>query len=174
MSKLISNTVKLNALEEATSFPSFKEIKDAPIIEIEPLEPTESLAEQHDVQLDYYSIEQIIKNDEKIMNLEGAKVNLILDIIELLCDKKNKFYLNNHNYIGFFWRGLPILCLKINDNKQRNRMVYISVKVYKDELDDYLNEQKVGKTGTIVLASLVVVGLIGGYLYYKWRYTGPN
>lgn len=147
MVKPIENIeLKLQALEEAISYPKYKEEKDTCMIEV----PSFS----------YDIISEKIQNNEKLTNLEGAKIDLILEIVKLMSDNKIKYNVELHNYIGFYWRGLLIVTIKINSDQQElqlvnSRMMYVSVKVYKDELQTAMTDRKISR---------VLAGTIGGLL----------
>lgn len=147
--------IKMQALDEAISYPPYKEVKDATVIEID--------------KFDYDIISEKITSNEKLTNLEGAKIDLLLEMLKILNDNRIKFNIELHNYIGFYWRGLPILVIKINgESINQLRMMYISVKVYKDELVEKLADKKLSKIlfggmGTILLLG----GLLIGYTIIK-------
>lgn len=148
--------LKLQALEEAISYPTFRsEIKDTITLEMD--------------NFDYDIISDKIKNNEKLTNLEGAKIDLILDVINLLYNNKKKFNVDIHKYIGFYWRGLPILIIKINREPTEEpppRMMYISVKVFKDELADRIADKKMSRAVVGTLGGILILGgLITGYIF---------
>lgn len=147
--------LKLQALEEAISYPTYKEVEGAAIIEINTF--------NHEV------ISEKIKSNEKLTNLEGAKITLLLEVIKLLSDNTIKFNIELHNYIGFYWRGLPILIIKIkSDNPNQQRMMYISVKVYKDEFNGKFIDKKMSRYLFAGVGSIVALGLLLiGYSFVK-------
>jgi hypothetical protein len=71
--------------------------------------------------------------------------------------------------MGFYWRGLPILVVKINgESMNLMRMMYISVKVYKDELTDALADKQVTKSLFRGIGAVILLGgLIFGYIIMK-------
>lgn len=147
--------LKLQALEEAISYPPFREVKDTITLEMD--------------NFDYDIISDKIRSNEKLTNLEGAKINLILDVTNLLYNHKKKFNVDIHKYIGFYWRGLPILIIKIGKETSDNpppRMMYISVKVFKDDLAERISDKKVNRAVVGTLGGILLVGgLIAGYLF---------
>lgn len=136
--------LKLQALDEAISYPPYKEVKDAMTIEVE--------------DFNYHIIQDKVKDNEEFTNLEGAKVNLILEMIELLGENKKRYNVGLHNYIGFYWRGLPILIVKINSNTIQQRMMYISVKVYKDDLSEKLTNKNISRILAGGIGGLLIIG----------------
>lgn len=149
MSNKIENLdIKLNALEEAISYPSLKKqaFGDACIIEVE--------------TFDYDIIRQKIKDNEKLTNLEGTKMDLILEVLKLLNDYKIKYNVELHNIIGFYFRGLLLLVLKVTGNQVNNqdRMIYVSVKVYKDELNQSLSDKKLSRYVAGIFVGLLLIG----------------
>lgn len=147
--------LKLQALDEAISYPPYKEVEDAPVIEVD--------------KFDYTVISEKISSNEKLTNLEGAKIDLLLEVIKILSDNVIKFNIELHNYMGFYWRGLPILVVKINgESMNLMRMMYISVKVYKDELTDALADKQVTKSLFRGIGAVILLGgLIFGYIIMK-------
>lgn len=138
--------LKQKALEEAISYPKLREDKETCMIEV----PTFS----------YELISDKIQGNEKLTNLEGAKIEMLLEMIRLLSDYKIKYNVELHNYIVFMWRGLPIITIKVTGDQQtpqlpQGRMMYVSVKVYKDELQTLMTDRKISR---------VVAGTIGGLL----------
>jgi hypothetical protein len=160
MDKINNLNIKINALEEAISYPAIKNgnFSESCIIETN--------------EFNYEIISEKIKNNEKLTNLEGTKMDLILEVLRLLNDNKIKFNVELHNTFGFYFRGLPLLILKITDGPTNNdfRMVYISVKVYKDTIKEDLNDIKVSKIVAGSLGSIFVlaVGMIG-YSFIKGK-----
>ncbi|QKF94334.1 hypothetical protein QKU48_gp0876 [Fadolivirus algeromassiliense] len=149
-SKIQDLELKKKALEEAISYPRLREDKDTCLIEVQ--------------SFTYESVSDKIQNNEKLTNLEGAKMEMILEMIRLLSEYKIKYNVELHNHIVFYWRGLPIMTIKITGdpsnetlNTQANsgRMIYVSVKAYNDELQTYLTDKKISR---------VVAGTIGGLL----------
>lgn len=156
--KIDNLDIKLVALEEAMSYPSLKDknFNDSCVIQVD--------------SFTYDNISEQIKKSEKLTNLEGAKMDLILEIMRLLNDYKIKYNVELHNTIGFYFRGLPILIIKVTGGESINqdRMIYISVKVYKDELAQGLTDSKLIKlvAGTIG-GVLLIGGIIIGYSFIK-------
>lgn len=142
--------IKLNALEEAISYPSLKKQEvlfgDACVIEVE--------------TFDYNLISEKIKDNEKLTNLEGTKMNLILEVLKLLNDYKIKYNVELHNIIGFYFRGLLLLVLKVTGNQVNNqdRMIYVSVKVYKDELTQGLSDKKLSRFVAGIFVGILLIG----------------
>lgn len=146
------DNLKLQALEDAISYPSYKEVKDTEPLEIE--------------TFDYSLISDHVKSNEKMTNLEGAKIDLLLEVANLLHSNKKKFNIDVHNYIGFYWRGLPILVVKTKTEEQPTRMMYVSVKVYKDLLAERLADKKINRAMIGTFGGLLVLGgLFAGYLF---------
>lgn len=147
--------IKLNALEEAVSYPSLKkqDFGDACIIEID--------------TFNYDTISAKIRDNEKLTNMEGAKVDLILEILRLLNDHKIKYNVELHDTVGFYFRGLPILVLKVigNESNNQERMIYISVKTYKDELSRGLTDKKLSRLLAGTIGGLLLLG--GVFVGYK-------
>jgi len=145
--------LKLKALEDAISYPSFKEVKDTCIVEVE--------------SFNYDDISKEITSNEKLTNLEGAQINLILEILKLLNDNKIKYNVVLHNNIGFYWRGLPILVIRVTGGKQnQERMMYISVKVYKDEYSTNLGARRAIKYTVVGFAVVSVLAVGLGALFF--------
>ena len=158
MNKIEHLDIKLNALEEAISYPSLKkqEFGDACIIEVE--------------TFDYDIISEKIKGNEKLTNLEGTKMELVLEVLRLLNDYKIKYNVELHNTIGFYFRGLPLLVLRVMGNQVNNqdRMIYVSVKVYKDELTQNLNDKKLSRYVAGIFGGLFLIGGVWiGYAFVK-------
>jgi|688.fasta_scaffold565377_1 hypothetical protein len=151
--------IKLTALEEAISYPSLKDrnFNDTCLLEVE--------------SFSYDLISSQISNSDKFTNLEGAKMDMILEIIRLLDDYSVKFNVELHNTIGFYFRGLPIVIVRILNNKQQqlnDRFIYISVKVYKDVLTQGLNDRKLSRIlAGSVGGALVLGGVVIGYMMIK-------
>lgn len=145
--------LKLLALDEAISYPAYREVKDATTFEIE--------------TFDYSNVSEMIKSNEKLTNLEGATINLLLEVTQLLDNYKKKFNVDMHQYIGFYWRGLPILIIKTKDSDDPPpRMMYISVKVYKDDLAERIADKKVNRTVVGTLGGILLLGgIAAGYFF---------
>lgn len=140
---------KLSSLEEAISYPSYNEIKGLTTITVE--------------SFTYESIKEKLLG-QGTETIEGEKLSLIDEIIKLLDNNKKKFHIDNHGYIGLYWRGLPILVITVNNITNKETMMYISVKTYKDEL----SKKSMTKIGSKVLFGAAGVTLFGGLLYlYK-------
>lgn len=146
--------LKLQSLEEAISYPPFREVGGTTTFEMDNFE--------------YDIISDKIKNNDKLTNLEGAKINLILEVINLLYNHKKKFNVDTHQYIGFYWRGLPILIIKINKEgiDPPTRMMYISVKVFKDDLAERITNKNLNRAVIGTFGGMLLLGgLIAGYLF---------
>lgn len=143
--KINYTELKIQALEEAISYPPFKKEKDVPTLEID--------------EFNYNTIKEKLK-DTNNSSTEGVHNDMILDMVQLLCEYKTKFQIESHSYIGFYWRGLPILILQVMNETAKNmsRMMYISVKVYKDELKVQVNDKKMQRGVIVGLGSLALFG----------------
>ena len=158
MIKLTNDYIELKhqALDEAISYPPFKEVKDAMTIEVD--------------TFNYETIENKVNNNEQFTNLEGAKVNLILEMIKLLSENKKRYNVDLHNYIGFYWRGLPIIIIKVNNEMIPQRMMYISVKVYKDDLAEKITDKKISRVVAGAIGGLLIVGgIFAGITFMKTK-----
>lgn len=137
--------LKQKALESAISYPKLREDNDTWLIEVD--------------NFSYDLISKQIQDHEKLTNFEGAKIDMILEMIKLLSDHKIKYNVELHNYIAFYFKGLPILTIKVNNSENNSvnqgRMVYVSIRTYSDELESYLTDRKLSK---------VVAGTVGGFL----------
>ena len=92
-------------------------------------------------------------------------MDLILEILRILNDHKIKYNVELHNVIGLYFRGLPILIIKITNDQLNNqdRMIYLSLKVYKDELTQRQTDKKFSK---------ILAGTIGGFLLFAGAVVG--
>lgn len=148
--------IKLNSLEEAVSYPSLKkhDLSNVCVIEVD--------------TFDFDLIQNKIKENEKLTNLEGAKMDLILDILKLLSDHKIKFNVELHNIIGFYFRGLLLLAIKVTGTQTNNldRLVYVSVKVYKDELERRMNDKRLSKIMAGTIGGIIIIG--GALISYSF------
>lgn len=136
--------LKIEALEEAISYPTFKEEKDGLIIEVD--------------EFNSENIYEKVKNNEQLSHYEGADIDLIIEMVKLLENNIKKFKIDLHNYIGFYFRGLHILTIKVNKDMITNRRMYISVKVYKDELKDKITEKKINRGVFIGVGTVLALG----------------
>jgi len=147
--------IKLISLEEAISYPPLKKqnFGNACTITVD--------------SFNYESVSEKIKENEKLTNLEGAKIDLILEVLKILNDHKIKYNVELHNVIGLHFRGLPLLIINIINDKvnNENTMIYLSLKVYKDELTQRITDKKFSK----ILAGTVggIVLFVGGMVGYK-------
>lgn len=153
----MTDKIKLTALEEAISYPPLKmsEYDSSWIIEVE--------------EFDYKQISNTIKNHEKLTNFEGAKIDLILEIVQLMSENKIKYNIGLHKTTGFYFRGLPILFITTTNNRvpDNSRVIYVSVKVYKDELSQQTNDIKLTKLLTgFTAGALVFIGVICGASFW--------
>jgi hypothetical protein len=146
------DTLKLQSLEDAISYPAYKEVGGTEPLEID--------------TFDYSLISDHVKSNEKIINFEGAQIDLLLEVVNLLHNNKKKFNIDKHSYVGFYWRGLPILVVKTRSEEQPTRMMYVSVKVYKDLLAERLTDKKINRAIVGTFGGLLVLGgLFAGYLF---------
>ena len=146
---IMTETDKLSSLEEAISYPAYNEIKGLTTINVD--------------EFNYESIKEKLLG-QGTETIEGEKLALIDEMIRLLADNKKRFHIDDHNYIGLYWRGLPILIITINDNKNNQTMMYIAVKTYKDEY----NKRAMTKFGSKIAFGALGVTVAGGLLYlYK-------
>ena len=149
--------LKLQALEEAISYPHFKEEKDAPFIDVD--------------EFKFNLINDKIKINSQLFNTEGAHMEMILEMAKLLDEHRKRFKIELHNNIGFYWRGLPILIVKVkNENlsKEQNRIMYISVKVYKDDLKEKIMEKKMNRGVAMGIIGILVFGAaFAGFAFFK-------
>jgi len=153
------NNLKLKSLEEAISYPAYKEIKDSPIIEVN--------------SFDYVLLEEKIKEAMPTINLEGGTENLLLAVIKLLCENRKHFRIDEQTYFSFNWRGLPLLIIKTKSDVAPQRMVYVSIRVFRDDLDNNINEKKISRFIVSALGSVVLlIGLCGGFMLYKKSQSG--
>jgi len=139
---------RLVSLEEAISYPPYNEIKGLTSINVD--------------SFDYEVIKEKI-HGKGMENIEGEKLTVIDEMIKLLSDYKKKFNIDEHNYIVFYWRGLPLLVINTTGSNTQT-MMYIAVKTYKDEL----SKKKMSNIGSKVLFGAAGLTVAGGLLYiYK-------
>ena len=152
--KIDNVDIKLQALEDAISYPLYKETKDVHTINVN--------------SFDYDIISEQIIGNQKLANLEGAKIDNLLELIKLLADNKNKYGLDQHNYICFYWSGLPLVAININNSAiQKIRMIYVSTKLYRDELQNYLTDKKISNVVGAMGGILLMGSIIAGYIILK-------
>jgi hypothetical protein len=156
MQKTIENlNSKIESLVEAISYPPYKELVASKIIEID--------------SFNYEEIKENLVN--AVEYVDGEKLALIDEIMQILDNHQLKFHIQNHNYIGIYWRGLPMIIIKTKGNATQNTqtMMYISVKTYKDELS---------KRNNTKLGSRIVYGLtaavVGTCLLFTYTLWGEN
>lgn len=145
MVKIIGNQdIKLASLEEAISYPQYKEVDGLTTIEVES-----------------FNYDLIKENLASVESIDGEKLMLIDEIIKLLDENKLKFSIDKHNYIGLYWRGLPMLIIKTKET-QMQTMMYVAVKTYKDEFEKRSNS----KLGSRIMIGVAVIG--GLFMSYKF------
>ncbi len=147
--------LKVAALENATSYPEYKEIADMVVIEVPCFE--------------YDTIRNQINENESLTRIDAEKLDLVLEIVQLISD--HHFRVFSHDYICFCWRGFPILAILIKNDKIKypsSRMIYVSLKVYKDELANLVAEKSIVRimTGTFI-GLILVAGIFIGYNLYE-------
>ncbi len=150
----MSEQDKLASLEEAISYPPYNEIKGLTIIDVE--------------TFDYETIKEKL-HGQGMENIEGEKLVLIDEMIKLLSENKVKYSINDHNYIVFYWRGLPILVITTKGNNKQT-MMYIAVKTYKDEL----SKKVMTKFGSKILFGAAGVVAVGGFMYVYKTFIGDS
>ena len=144
MVKIIENLdIKVASLEESISYPPYKETEGLKTIEVD--------------SFNYDLIKEKLVSAE---NIDGEKLILIEEIIKLLDGHKLKFSIDNHNYIGLYWRGLPMLIIKTKSINTQT-MMYVAVKSYKDELEKRSNS----KLGSRIMMGVAAIG--GLFVSYK-------
>ena len=153
MEKPIENlNAKLASLDEAISYPPYKELTASKIIEIE--------------SFNYEEIKENLVNT--VEYIDGEKLELIDEIMKILDNHQLKFHIKDHNYIGIYWRGLPMIIIKTKGENTQT-MMYISVKTYKDEL---------AKRNNTKLGSRIVYGLgaavLGTGLIFSYKFFSDN
>lgn len=145
----MTETDKLSSLEEAISYPVYNEIKGLTTINV--------------TEFSYEEIKEKLLG-QGMESLEGEKLALIDEMIKLLASNKKKYHIDNHSYIGLYWRGLPILIITTDSVKNTQTMMYIAVKTYKDELA----KKNMTKFGSKVFFGAAGITVAGGLLYlYK-------
>ncbi|ARF09610.1 hypothetical protein Indivirus_1_233 [Indivirus ILV1] len=148
----MSDHDKLASLEEAISYPPYKEIEGLTTITVN--------------TFNYDSIKEKL-HGQGMETIEGEKLVLIDEMIKLLDSNKIKYSVNNHNYIVFYWRGLPILVIKTEGNNKQT-MMYIAVKTFKDES----TKKAMTKLGSkIAFGTLGVIAASG--LLFVYSYLNP-
>ena len=91
MYKLIymNTDLQLKALEEAVSYPPYKQEDGVFTMEVD--------------EFNYNTIFETIKeNSNEIAELEGEKLNLITDILKVLCHNQQRYNVQKVNYFVFF------------------------------------------------------------------------
>lgn len=147
---------KLASLDEAISYPPYKEISASKIIELD--------------EFNYDEIKKELINS--VEYIDGEKLDLIDEIIKLLDTHQLKYHIKEHNYIGIYWRGLPMILIKTRSENVPQTMMYISVKTYKDELI----KRDMTKLGSRIVygAGIAIAATAGFFFSYKFLNNNNN
>ncbi len=148
--------LKLAALENAISYPQYK-VNDMTIVEMAIIDVT---------TFDYATIKDLMRSNGALAYVDAAKLDLIYEIVKLLSDNKIKYNIPFHNHVCFHWRGFPIVGIFVDDGVTKypsSRTMSVSVKVYRDELQNLTTERTI---------SNVLIGAVGGLLLMAGLYFG--
>ena len=150
--------MKLQVLEEIVSYPNYKEeVNCTAILDMD--------------EFNYDLIEEKIKTTSSMTNpeeTEGADVNLVHEILKLLDMNKKKYKLDKIGCIGFYWRGFPVLIIKMGKDYTQKKLLYVPIKTYKRDLDEKIANKKLETTiAWSMWGFLIVGGVVFGAAYVK-------
>jgi hypothetical protein len=152
--KIDYTEIKIHALEEAISYPEYKEEKEGIVIEVD--------------IFDFDMITDKIKNNIKLADLDSAKINLTLEIIKILDKNRIKFHIDRVGCISLCWRALPIIIIRLNKEYSQKRMMYVGLKLYKDKLQEEITDKKLSRVAAVGIGSIILLGgAITGYVFMK-------
>lgn len=143
-------------LEDAISYPPYKEEEDTFTIKVD--------------TFNYNDIcDNLRASNNEMVSLEGEKMSLIIDILCILNDNKLKYNVMKMNNFVFYWRGLPILVVKVkSDTPNTKQMMYIAVKTYQ-----YGYNTKCTTRNLITSAGMLIGGILvltaGAFLFKKLK-----
>jgi len=144
MTAIEYSDLKYQALVDAISYPVYKDEDEGTLLEVD--------------EFHFPDIIHKMKTNVQLTNKEGVNLNLIEEILQLLDNNRNKYFINDIGCIGFYWSGLPVFKIRLDKDYRQRRMMYVAIKVYQKELIEKIATKKVTKYLIYGGASIVAFG----------------
>lgn len=141
--------IKLKALQRAHYNPQFKEDNPIEIIKL-------------DQGFDLESVKNEVRKSVRLLSYETSYKPLILEVLDVLHENKDLFFLDRHKYISFYWSGFNLCLIELKDKDDtENKQLHVSLQKYKHEKESLMYERK---NQRIMLFGFGGSLLIGGIL----------
>lgn len=140
-----TKTIKYKALQNAIYCPPHKDDNAIETVEIE--------------SFDNNQIKDLIRKSVALLSYERRYRPLILDVLDVLDENKEEFFLHHMRYITFYWNGILILRINISSVEEcieNNKQLHVSLQKYQKGIEEKKLDRYImaGVGGSITLAAL--------------------
>lgn len=116
------------------------------------------------VRLESYDTMTICDAVANSGNLLGFDKPLIVEIVEALGNNKERFGLDKHHNIGFYFNGKPLLRIRLGENEtgDERQVVHVSIQKYRTYKTELLVDKKVNRVmiagfgGTLFMLGVII------------------
>lgn len=150
-----NDSIKFKALERSHYCPPYKEDSFIETFELE--------------EFDVDKAKEEVRGSVAILSHSNRYRELIIEILDVLDRNKGEFLTDKHKYISFYWSGIPVLLLKIENGVNNERQLHISLQKYKSDKRDIISDKKTNRFIMFGLGTTLVLGgiLVGVTLFRK-------
>jgi len=128
-----SNDIKFKALEQSVYCPPYKEENAIETIDI-------------DGEFDVEAAKDGVRRSVALLSYQRSYRPLIVEILDILDQNTAHFLVDKQQYISFYWSGILVLQIKINDQDAKHgKQLHVSLQKYKVE-KERLEDKKTKET----------------------------
>jgi len=154
---LDNDDIKFKSLEKAHYCPKIDEDTKDNFIETFSVE-----------NFDVAELKKLTKNSVALLSHSKAYRLLIIEILDVLNNYKYDFLVYEQKYITFYWSGIPVLEICINQEVKHNNQLHISLQRYKETKATLIQDKKTNRLLNVGVG-LSLTFAVGAFLvaWYK-------
>lgn len=123
------------------------------------------------IVLDKFNVEKAkekIRESVVLLSYDKKYRPLIIEILDVLDQNKHDFLVDHQKYISFYWNGILILRIEINNDVSHNKQLHISLQKYASEKELIATDNNMSKLTLVTIGiSLLVGGIVAGITLFR-------
>lgn len=116
----------------------------------------------------------LVRDSVALLSHSNSYRPFIIEILDVLNNNKGDFLINQHQYISFYWSGIPVLQLTMKIDSKHDKQLHISLQKYKTEKEKLIVEKKQDRfTKVSTGLALGIACVLAGITFVKLNNDKP-